>query len=920
MKDTAEQTRLRSTSVGGASWKFWGPYLSERQWGTVREDYSADGNAWQYFPHDMARSRAYRWGEDGLAGISDAKCRLCLGLALWNGRDPFLKERLFGLTNGEGNHGEDVKELYYYLDATPTHSYLKMLYKYPHRAFPYARLLEENARRGKADPEFELLDTGIFNDDQYFDVFIEYAKAAPSDILMRVTVHNRGRDKATIHLLPQLWFRNTWSWTLDSVGKPRLSIGENREINAQHPVVGRYRLYADDAPEMLFCENETNYRRVFGAAQGGTFFKDAFHEYVISGNRSAVNPAQLGSKAAAHFVRAVSAGGAVEIRLRLTSEAPAAPFADFADVFQLRKREADEYYAALQAEMSDADVRLVQRQALAGMIWNKQFFCYDVREWLDGDPAQPRPPATRRHGRNSDWRHLNNAEIISMPDKWEYPWYAAWDLAFHCIPLAMVDAEFAKSQLVLLTREWYMHPNGQVPAYEWNFGDVNPPVHAWATWRVFQIDRKHRGDCGDLEFLERVFHKLMLNFTWWVNRKDFHGHNIFQGGFLGLDNIGVFDRSAPLPAGGFINQADATSWMAMYCLNLMRIALELSLHNHVYEDIATKFFEHFLSIAEAMTNMGGDGEGLGLWDEEDQFYYDSLQLPGGPARLLKVRSMVGLIPLFAVETIEPQTLDKLPAFKRRLEWVLKHRPELARLVSRWNEPGLGERKLLSLLRGSRMKKLLKRMLDESEFLSDYGVRALSKYHAAHPYTLVCNGNPMQVTYQPAESDSDMFGGNSNWRGPIWFPVNYLIIEALQKFHHYYGDDFQIECPTGSGKFVTIDGVARELQQRLSKLFLRDATGRRPAFGDNQKLQRDPHFRDYILFYEYFHGDNGRGAGAAHQTGWTGLIAKMLQPRRDEHAALHVPTGPGECAPAPAPAVPPRPAQSPAPNRPTRASK
>jgi hypothetical protein len=919
MKDTAEHKRLRTTHVAGALWKYWGPYLSERQWGTVREDYSPTGDAWHYFPHDMARSRAYRWGEDGLAGISDAKCRLCLALALWNGRDPFLKERLFGLTNGEGNHGEDVKELYYYLDATPTHSYLKFLYKYPHREFPYARLVAENARRGKADPEFELLDTGIFNDDRYFDIFVEYAKGTPSDVLMRITVYNRGPEKATIHILPQLWFRNTWSWKDDAGTKPRLSIGERREINAMHPVVGHYRLYADEKPELLFCENETNFRRVFDGPAGGAYFKDAFHDYVVEGNAAAVNRAQMGTKAAAHFVRTVPAGGSVEIRARLTSDSPAAPFGDFAEIFQARKREADEFYATLQCDIGDADVRLVQRQALAGMIWSKQFFCYDVPEWLDGDPAQPRPPVERRHGRNSEWRHLNNAEIISMPDKWEYPWYAAWDLAFHCLPLAMIDAEFAKSQLVLLTREWYMHPNGQLPAYEWNFGDVNPPVHAWAAWRVFQMDRKQRGDCGDVEFLERVFHKLMLNFTWWVNRKDASGRNIFQGGFLGLDNIGVFDRSAPLPAGGFINQADATSWMAMYCLNLMRIALELSLHNHVYEDIATKFFEHFLSIADAMTNMGGDGNGIGLWDEEDQFYYDSLQLPDGRLITLKVRSMVGLIPLFAVETLEPQTLDKLPGFKRRMEWVLNHRPELARLVSRWNEPGLGERRLLSLLRGSRMKKLLRRMLDESEFLSDYGVRALSKYHAVHPYTLSCRGDSVKVQYQPAESDSNMFGGNSNWRGPVWFPVNYLIIESLQKFHHYYGDDFKIECPTGSGRYTTIEGVARELQQRLSNLFLRGANGLRPAFGDHPKLQRDPHFRDHLLFYEYFHGDNGRGAGAEHQTGWTGLIAKLLQPRREEHGLMPGRTVPAETAgPAPA-AASPRSASHPELPRPSRTS-
>jgi Mannosylglycerate hydrolase MGH1-like glycoside hydrolase domain len=879
---TAEQTRLVEAPAVRGGWKLWGPYLSERQWGTVREDYSSQGDAWGYFPHEMARSRAYRWGEDGIAGISDRECRLCLALALWNGRDPILKERLFGLTNSQGNHGEDVKEIYYYLDATPTHSYLKLLYKYPQSEFPYAALLAENARRGKSVPEFELLDTGIFNDDRYFDVFVEYAKAAPQDIVMRVTVHNRGPEAATIHILPQLWFRNTWSWN-EGAPRPELSAGGDSLVEAIHPQLGRYCLYVADAPELLFCDNDTNAARLFGGEPEPGFFKDAFHDCVVQGDRSAVNPQRRGTKAAAHYVRQVPAGGSVEIRLRLANNSPARPFADFSRVFDDRRREADEYYAALQTGIAEADARLVQRQALAGMIWSKQFFHYDVPEWLDGDPAQPPPPLERRRGRNNDWRHLNNADIISMPDKWEYPWYAAWDLAFHCLPLALVDAEFAKHQLLLLTREWYMHPNGQLPAYEWNFSDVNPPVHAWAAWRVFQIDRKQRGDCGDLAFLERVFHKLMLNFTWWVNRKDAHGHNIFQGGFLGLDNIGVFDRSAPLPSGGFINQADGTSWMAMYCLNLLRISLELALHNHVYEDIATKFFEHFLHIAEAMTNMGDDPGGSGLWDEEDQFYYDSLQFAGGGQISLKVRSMVGLIPLFAVETLEPQTLDQLPAFKRRLEWFLNNRPDLARLVSRWNESRVGERRLLSLLRGSRMKKLLKRMLDETEFLSDYGIRALSKQHAARPYTFGSDGNAVRVSYQPGESDSNMFGGNSNWRGPVWFPVNYLIIESLQKFHHYYGNDFQIECPTGSGRFMTIDGVATELTQRLSRLFLRDSRGRRAVFGDNLKLQTDPHFRDYLWFSEYFHGDNGQGLGAAHQTGWTGLIAKLLHPRVTETA-------------------------------------
>lgn len=881
---TSEQLRLQAADRGEQPWRLWGPYLAERQWGTVREDYSLGGDAWDYLTHDHSRSRAYRWGEDGLAGICDERGRLCLALAFWNGRDAFLKERLFGLTNSQGNHGEDVKELYYYLDATPTHSYLKMLYKYPQRVFPYSRLIEESARRNREQPEFELLDTSIFDDDRYFDVFVEYAKASPTDILMRVTAHNRGPDYAPLHILPQLWFRNRWSWRTDAT-KPSLRATGNNIIHSQHERLGDYWLYCDGSPELLFCENETNVRRLYGDNAAAGPFKDAFHDYIVSGHRDAVSKNRVGTKAAAHHRFVVPAHGSVQLRIRLSSEqGSAAAFSDFDSLFATRQREADDFYAALQAEIDDPDSRLVQRQALAGMIWSKQFYFYDVRPWLRGDEASPPPPDERRRGRNADWEHLNNADIISMPDKWEYPWYAAWDLAFHCLPLALIDAEFAKDQLILLTREWYMHPSGQIPAYEWNFGDVNPPVHAWAAWRVFQIDRKQRhatnpDDPGDVAFLERVFHKLLVNFTWWVNRKDAEGRNLFQGGFLGLDNIGVFDRSKPLPTGGFINQADGTSWMAMYSLNLMRIALELALHNPVYEDIATKFFEHFLYIAEAMTNIGGDGRGIGLWDEEDQFYYDELNLPDGKITKLKIRSMVGLIPLFAVETLEPELLDRLPGFHRRLQWTLKNRPELAALVSRWEEPGLGERRLLSLLRGSRMKKLLRRMLDETEFLSPYGVRALSRAHADQPYVFSSRGQFHAVYYEPAESRSPAFGGNSNWRGPLWFPVNYLIIESLQKFHHYYGDDFRIECPTGSGKKLTINQVAHEISDRLSRLFLRDSSGRRPVFGPYEKLHRDPHFRDYIPFYEYFHGDNGAGLGASHQTGWTGLIAKLLMPRK-----------------------------------------
>ena len=894
----AEKVRLAQEQKGVQPWKFFGPYLSERQWGTVREDYSPGGTAWEYFPHDHARSRAYRWGEDGIAGLSDGLQRLCLSLAVWNGKDPILKERLFGLTNAEGNHGEDVKELYYYLDATPTHSYLKMLYKYPQREFPYSQLVAESARRGKTETEFELLDTGIFDDDRYFDIFVEYAKAAPEDILMRVTVHNRGPEAATIHLLPQLWFRNSWSWKKDR-HKPNLrAVRGNSAVTVEHEELGTFEFHpgaTDDGktlPELLFCENETNRHRIFGEPKVEGFFKDAFHEYIISGNKDAVNPQRTGTKMGAHYELEIPAGGSRSIQLRLARKSDTKPFAEFDRIFSQALAEADQFYADVQDGLHDADLRSIQRQAFAGMIWSKQFYHFNVRTWLNGDPTQPPPPPERRHARNADWSHLNNADIISMPDKWEYPWFAAWDLAFHCIPIALIDSEFAKHQLDLLTREWFMHPNGQLPAYEWAFGDVNPPVHAWATWRVFQMDRKHRRetdehDKGDLEFLERVFHKLLLNFTWWVNRKDAQGRNIFQGGFLGLDNIGVFDRSRPLPTGGFINQADGTSWMAMYCLNLLQISLELAQHNKVYEDIATKFFEHFLSIAAAINgvsdeNGGMPEEGLALWDATDEFYYDELCLPDGKKIPLKVRSLVGLVPLFAVETLDPGLLKRLPAFTARMEWFLKHRPDLANLVSRWQDHGVGERHLLSLLRGHRMKCLLRRALDETEFLSDHGIRALSKIHETQPYQLDCGGEIHEVRYWPAESEAALFGGNSNWRGPIWLPMNFLLIESLQKFHHYYGDDFKIECPTGSGKFLTINQVADELSHRLVKLFQIGADGQRPVLKYHPKLATDPHFKDYILFHEYFHGDNGRGVGASHQTGWSGLIAKLIMPRGNVH--------------------------------------
>jgi len=869
-----EQARAAAQGRDSPEWRRWGPYLSKRQWGTVREDYSADGDAWNYFSHQEARSRAYRWGEDGIAGLCDKYQHLCLALVLWNGQDPILKERLFGLTNSEANHGEDVKELYYYLDATPTHSYLKMLYKYPQCAFPYARLAEENRRRTRDMPEFELADCGVFDDDCYFDVYVEYAKAGPHDILMQVTAHNRGKQAAPLHVLPQLWFRNEWAWG-EPDARPELSIGDAGGIEARHARLGTYYCYLDGAPERLFCDNDTNTPRLYGTSDAG-YFKDAFHDYVVDGRHEAVNPARTGTKAAGHFIFEVLAHGSVTVRLRLTNTPLMQPFGDFTPILAQRRAEADAYYSELQTGIDDADARLIQRQALAGLIWNKQFYYFDIPRWLNGDPGLPAPPPARKQGRNHDWGHLNNADVISMPDKWEYPWYAAWDLAFHCIPLAMIDPEFAKDQLVLMTREWYMHPNGQMPAYEWAFGDVNPPVHAWAAWEVYKTERDAHGGKGDTAFLERILHKLLFNFTWWVNRKDPAGHNVFQGGFLGLDNIGLFNRSTPLPNGGTINQADSTSWMAMYCLNLMRISLELAQSNPVYEDIATKFFEHFLYIARAMNNIGD--EGIGLWDEEDQFFYDVLRFPDGRMLPLRVRSMVGLIPLFAVEIIEPDMLERLPNFKRRLEWFMKYRPELAALVSRWLEPGRGNRRLLSLLRPHRMRRVLQRMLDENEFLSDYGVRSLSRAHLDQPCTFSLDGRSISVSYEPGESTSGLFGGNSNWRGPIWFPVNYLLVDALYRFADFYGPALKVEYPTGSGHALSLDQVADALTGRLTALFHRDRHGDRPIYGGADKLRSDPHFRDHILFHEYFHGDSGRGMGASHQTGWTGLIAKLLQPR------------------------------------------
>ncbi len=867
----AELKRLQEDKAGEKHWKHWGPYLSERQWGTVREDYSPHGTAWDYLPHDIARSRAYRWGEDGIAGVCDEMQLLNVSLALWNGRDPILKERLFGLTNSEGNHGEDVKELYYYLDATPSHSYLKMLYKYPQAAFPYADLVETNRSRGLHEPEYELLDTGLFDEDRYFDVFVEYARRDVDDWLVRITAFNRGPDDSPLWVIPQFFFRNTWSWGRED-RVPQMKALGGQTLVARHDDLGTFEVYASGDSKILLTENNTNPARAFGADPQPGFFKDAFHRYIVDGDTSAVNPAQTGTKAGFVHQLQVPAGASRSVTMRWVQGQNVSPFADADAIFAERIREADQFYAEIQKDIANADARLVQRQAFAGMIWSKQLFYFDVEQWLEGDPSQPPPPRERNYGRNADWSHLNNADVISMPDKWEYPWYAAWDLAFHCLPLAMVDPEFAKAQLTLLTREWFMHPNGQLPAYEWAFQDVNPPVHAWATWRVYQLDAEKTGQ-KDVAFLECVFHKLMLNFTWWVNRKDADGRNIFQGGFLGLDNIGVFDRSSPLPTGGQINQADGTSWMAMYSLNLMRIALELAAHNPVYEDIATKFFEHFLHIAEAMTNMAG--QGIGLWDEEDEFYYDVLQLPNRERVTLKLRSMVGLIPLFAVECLDGAAIDQLPGFKRRLEWVMTNKPKLAALVSRWMEPGKREQRLLSLLRGHRVKMLLRRMLDSSEFLSDYGVRAMSKIHEEHPYVFRYGGIEEWVHYVPAESRTGLFGGNSNWRGPIWFPVNYLLVESLRSFHQYYGDDFKVEYPTGSGEFLDLKEISSRVGHRLCSIFLADERGRRPVLENHEKMATDPHFKDYVLFHEYFHGDTGRGVGAAHQTGWTGLVAALI---------------------------------------------
>jgi Mannosylglycerate hydrolase MGH1-like glycoside hydrolase domain len=852
-------------------WHRWGTYLAERQWATVREDYSPDGDAWEFFPHDHARSRVYRWGEDGLLGLCDDQMRLCFALALWNTRDPFLKERLFGLTGPQGNHGEDVKEYYFYLDGTPTHSSMRALYKYPQRAFPYAELVARNASRDRDEPEFELLDSGVFDDDRYFDVLVEYAKLDPTDIFARISTTNRGPDAAVLHVLPTLWFRNTWAWGLDE-RRPALYAVQDGLVRAEHPVLGDYWLACDGAPRLLFTENETNTLRLWGAPNRSAYVKDGIDDAVVNGRIEAVNPEQVGTKVAAQYVFDLQPGETRRVVLRLSATHQTQPMRVADEVFACRQAEADRFYATVFGfERLSADARHVQRQAFAGLLWTKQVYIWDIARWLAGDPAGPPPPNEHTRGRNAAWWHFNTVHVLSVPDTWEYPWFAAWDLAFHCVPLALLDPEFAKDQLSIMLREWYMHPNGQLPAYEWAFDDVNPPVHAWAVWRVYEIEKQIAG-IADRSFLESAFHKLLLNFTWWVNRKDPDGLNVFQGGFLGLDNIGVFDRSVELPGGGHLEQSDGTAWMGMYCLNMLVIALELARDNNTYEEIANKFFQHFLYVASAMNNVGG--KGFALWDDDDEFFYDVLHVPGGETRSLRVRSLVGLIPLLAVETIEPELLEQVPSFRARLEWFLANRPQLASLVSRWFEPGLGERRLLALVRGHRMKRLLARMLDPDEFLSEFGVRSVSKYHLQRPYVLELGGARHMVEYEPGESRTNLFGGNSNWRGPVWLPINFLLIEALRRFHHYYGDDFVVECPTGSGRLLTLDAIATDLAERLTRLFLVAADGSRPVFG-GVPLLRTEHWRDCVPFYEYFHGDTGAGLGASHQTGWTALVAQLL---------------------------------------------
>jgi hypothetical protein len=859
-------------------WRKWGPYLSERQWGTVREDYSQDGNAWDYFTHDQARSRAYHWGEDGLAGISDQRQLLCFSVALWNGKDPILKERAFGLTNSEANHGEDVKEYYFYLDSTPTHSYMKYLYKYPQAAYPYLNLIETNRRRNRGDMEYELLDTGVFNEDRYFDVFVEYAKESPEDILIQISVVNRGPEPATVYLLPALWFRNTWTWWPDTP-KPSLKQVSGQKgthvVAASHADLGQRYLYCEGDAELLFTENETNNERIFGTANQSPYVKDGINNYVVEGKKDAVNPEKTGTKSAAHYQLNVGAGRAATVRLRLTDVAPAAigdPFKSFAEILETRKREADEFYKAITPTRVNEDEARVMRQALAGMLWSKQFFFFDLDKWLTEHGQDPMKPGGRV-GRNTEWFHMVNNHIISMPDKWEYPWYAAWDLAFHTIALSTVDPEFAKQQLDLMLQEFFIHPTGQMPAYEWNFSDVNPPVHAWATIFLYRTEQALKGK-GDLEFLKRSFAKLMLNFSWWINRKDRFGKNLFEGGFLGLDNIGVFDRSSPLPTGGHLEQADGTAWVALFCQNMAEISVELAANDPFYEDMAIKFADHFFWIAHAMNQTGPEG----MWDEEDGFYYDVLRRPDGSAQRLKVRSMVGLLPLCATTVIEPWQRERVPRAREIMFERLRRMPELFDSIHATGPGhlGYGERGIVALVNENRLRRILTRMLDENEFLSPYGIRALSHYHADHPYVVNVEGQEYRVNYLPAESDTGMFGGNSNWRGPIWMPVNALLIRALLQFYLYYGDNFKIECPTGSGKLMNLFEVAREIANRLERIFLRDKSGRRPVYGGTEKFQTDPQWKDYLLFFEYFHGDNGAGLGASHQTGWTGVVAKLIE--------------------------------------------
>ncbi len=863
-RETEEGVRLQSADAGG--WRRWGPYLSDRQWGTVREDYSQGGNAWEYFPHDHARSRVYRWGEDGIAGFGDEQLTWCLSLALWNGQDPILKERLFGLTNSEGNHGEDVKELYFHQDATPTHSYLRMLYKYPQAAYPYDELVAENARRGQDQPEFEVLDTGVFADGRYFDVTVEYAKASPDDILLRITVQNRSADAAPLDLLPMLWARNTWSWSNNS-RRPGLHLQDGR-VRATSPEGGELEYCLDGQTEWLFCDNETNVPRLFGVPGNGPF-KDGFNDRVVHSRPDAVRSSH-GTRCAPLVHMVIQAGGTATLRLRLRPPEVSDPFSDFDDAFAARLTEADTFYEALQAGLPDADTRLVQRQAFAGMIWSKQFYAFDVREWLAGDSAQPAPPAERRQGRNAEWGHLVAADIISMPDKWEYPWFASWDLCFQAVAFAAIDPGFAKQQIGLLLGERFQHPNGQIPAYEWNFSDSNPPVQAWAAWWVYRADLSWSGQ-GDRVFLRSVLHKLLLNFGWWVNREDAAGRNLFGGGFLGLDNIEIFDRDAPLPGGGIMDQADGTAWMAAYALTLMRIAIELAPGDLVYEELAVKFFEHFLLIAEAMTRLGGES---GLWNAEDDFYYDVLRMPDGSSVPLRVRSMVGLIPMLAVHVLDQATLDVLPRFTQRLRWFKQSRPDLAALVSHWTDPGQNSTVLLSLLRGYRTNRLLARMLDTTEFLSDWGIRALSRQHT-DAYTLALDGKRFSIRYLPAESDTRVFGGNSNWRGPVWIPINYLLVRALREFHRYYGDEFRVEYPAGSGTMRSLAEIADELAKRLTRLSLQDRDGRRPVMRAYAGLEEQSGSAELILFHEYYDAETGRGVGASHQTGWSGLVALLL---------------------------------------------